>query len=77
MLFYYVQIVQIKDRHDPKSKHQSKNKRSKHQRSKGLWAGWGDLRKLLGSKDYQDWLKIDLNAAKIITVQDYKHRKLM
>ena len=30
------------------------------------------LRKLSGSKEHLDWLKIDLNAAKIITVQDYK-----
>ena len=28
------------------------------------------LRKLSGSKEHLDWLKIDLNAAKIITVQD-------
>ena len=30
------------------------------------------LRKLSGSKEHLDWLKIDLNVAKIITVQDYK-----
>ena len=30
------------------------------------------LRKLSGSKEHLDWLKIDLNAAKIITVQYYK-----
>ena len=30
------------------------------------------LRKLSGPKEHLDWLKIDLNAAKIITVQDYK-----
>ena len=29
------------------------------------------LRKFLVSKEYLDWLKIDLNAAEIITVQDY------
>ena len=28
-----------------------------------------------GSKDHLDWLKIDLNAAEIITVQDYKRTK--
>ena len=37
--------------------------------------GWGlmgqnTLRKLLSSKEHLDWLKIDLNAAKKITVQD-------
>ena len=29
----------------------------------------------LGSKEHPDWLKIDLNAAEIITVQDYKGSK--
>ena len=33
------------------------------------------LRKVLCSKDYLDWLKIDLNAAKTITAQDYKQTK--
>ena len=33
----------------------------------------GPLRKFLGSKKHLNWLKIDLNAAKIITIQDYKH----
>ena len=36
---------------------------------------WSHLRKLLGSKEYLDWLKIDLNTAKIIIVQDYKGTK--
>ena len=35
------------------------------------------LRKFLGSKEYLDWLDIDLNVAEIITVQDYKHKKLL
>ena len=36
------------------------------------------LRKFLESKEHLDWLKVDLNAAKIITIQDYKHaQKLM
>ena len=36
------------------------------------------LRKCLGSKEHPDWLKIDFNVAKIITVQNYKcHKKLM
>ena len=30
---------------------------------------------LLGSKEHLDWLKIYLNVAEIITVQDYKHTK--
>ena len=33
------------------------------------------LRKFLGSNERLDWLKIDSNVAKIITVQDYKHKK--
>ena len=38
--------------------------------------GLGDaLKILLCSKEHLDWLKIDLNVAKIITVQDYKHTK--
>ena len=86
MLFDY---VQIKDRYDPRSKHQRKSKRSKHQQSWGLWGGGGalrlsaeilrgqiPLRKLLGYKK-SIWigLKSDLNAAKIITAQDYKRTK--
>ena len=35
------------------------------------------IRKLSGSKEHLDWLKIDLNTAKTITAQDYKHKKLM
>ena len=31
--------------------------------------------KIFGSKEHLDWLKIDLNVAKIITLQDYKHTK--
>ena len=31
--------------------------------------------KFSGSKERLDWLKIDLSAAKIITVQDYKYTK--
>ena len=30
----------------------------------------------MGSKEHLDWLKIDFNTAKIITVQDY-NKKLM
>ena len=31
------------------------------------------LRKFLGSKEHLNWLKIDLNAVEIITIQDCKH----
>ena len=34
------------------------------------------LRKSLGSKRHSDWLKMVLNAAEIITVQDYKRTKI-
>ena len=34
------------------------------------------LRKYLGSEEHLDWLKIDLNVAKIYSVQDYKHKKI-
>ena len=33
------------------------------------------LRTFVGYKYHLDWIKIDLNVAKIITVQDYKHFK--
>ena len=34
--------------------------------------GRSSLRKILGSKEHLDGLKIDLNEAETITVQDYK-----
>ena len=37
--------------------------------------GWSSLRKFLGSKEHLDWLKIDLNAVEIRTVQDYIRTK--
>ena len=37
--------------------------------------GQSPLRKFQDSKEHLDWHKIDLNAAKIITVQDYNHTK--
>ena len=43
----------------------------------GAFSGWSTLKKSLGSKEHLDWLKIDLNATEIITVQDYKHKKLV
>ena len=44
------------------------------------WSDWGRSEPshppfpdtFLGSKEDLDWLKIDLNAAKIITVQNYR-----
>lgn len=42
--------------------------------SKCLWER-SPLRKLLGSKEHRDWFKIDLNAVKIITDQNYKAQK--
>ena len=33
------------------------------------------LRKILGSKEHLDWLKVDLNVAKVSTVQDSKCTK--
>ena len=36
---------------------------------------WSPLRKILGSKNHPDCLKIDANAVEIITVQDYKFTK--
>ena len=37
--------------------------------------GWSPIRKFLGSKEQLDWLKIDLNAVEIRTVQDYLRTK--
>ena len=41
----------------------------------GALVGEGKRNKFSGSKECLDWGKIDLNAAKIITVQDYKRTK--
>ena len=41
----------------------------------GGFGGWSPLRKLSDSKEHLDWLKIDLDSAEMITVQDYKHTK--
>ena len=43
--------------------------------SVGGFRGQCALWKFLGYKDDLDWLKKDLNAVKIITVQDYKRAK--
>ena len=41
----------------------------------GALVGERKPNKFSGTKEHIDWLKIDLNAAKIITVQDYKCTK--
>ena len=43
--------------------------------SAGVLRGGALREKNLGSKEHLDWLKIDLNGTKIITVQDYKCTK--
>ena len=60
----------MKNRYDPRSKHnQWKSEHGELQRS------WGGTT----SQNFWslDWLKIDLNAMNIITVQEYKSQKLM
>ena len=46
------------------------------QRNWGVWGcsetPAGPLRKFLGSEEHLNWLQINLNAAKVITIQDYK-----
>ena len=37
--------------------------------------GGSTLRKFLGPKEHLDWLKMDFYMTKMITVQDYKHKK--
>ena len=63
--------------HDPRSEYnQQKSECSERQRNWGVWGcsetPVGPLRKFLGSKEHLNWLKIDLNAAEIITIQDNK-----
>ena len=41
----------------------------------GDFSGQSPLRKFFGPKEHLDWLKIDLNAAEIISLQYYKHTK--
>ena len=41
----------------------------------GGFRGWNTLTKFLDSKEHLDWFKIDLNAAEVITVQGYRHKK--
>ena len=55
-------------RHDPKSKHLG----SAMSLPARILGKQSPLRKFLGSKEHLDSLKIYLNAAQIITVQDFK-----
>ena len=41
----------------------------------GVFRGRTPIKKILRSKGHLYWLKIDLNVAEIITVQDYKRTK--
>ena len=70
-------------RHDSRSEYNWwKSEHSKRQQSwgpgifwdpsEGLGGGGSSLRKILGSKEHLDGLKIDLNEAETITVQDYE-----
>ena len=43
--------------------------------SAGVLAGGLPYKKFLGSMEHLDWLKKVLNAAKIITIEDYKLTK--
>ena len=38
--------------------------------------GWSPLRKLLGSKEHLQWLRKDLNVAKIIIVKTLNAQKI-
>ena len=40
-----------------------------------VFRGRSSLRKFLDSKEHLHWLKIDLNVAGIITIENYKHKK--
>ena len=43
--------------------------------SVGVLGGRAPLENFLAPNKYLDWLKIDMNSAKIITVQGYKYTK--
>ena len=63
-------------RHDLRSEYNCwKSEHSELGKLGVFWDCSGSLRKFLGSKEHLVWLKIDLNAAEIITVQNYKHKK--
>ena len=38
--------------------------------------GWSGLKKISGSKEQLDWLKVDFSVTKVITVQDYNNNKM-
>ena len=64
--------------HDPRSEYnRQESECSEHQQNWGVWGcsetSEEPLRKFLGAKEHLNWVKIDLNATKIITIQDYKH----
>ena len=64
--------------HNPRSEYNlQKSECGKRQWSWGVWVcsetPAGPLRKCLRSKEHLNWLKVDLNAAEIITIQDYEH----
>ena len=65
-------------RHDPRVEYNlQKSEHSEHQWSWRFWGvltGCSILRRLLGLNKHLAWLKIDFNAAKIITVQDYNKK---
>ena len=76
MLFYYVhdlyQKNQLQTRLDKRPDNHRKSKHSKRQQGWRVWEGLGvggalsSLRKFPGFNEQLDWLKIDLNATKII-----------
>ena len=79
-------MVPALNKHDARSKHNSRNtNKASGNRARGsrghcepFSSGFREqspLRKSLGYKEDLDWLKIDLTAADIITVQDYKRTK--
>ena len=64
--------------HDTRSEYnQQKSECRECQWSWGVWicseTPAGPLRTFLSSEEHLNWLKIDLNAAEIITIRDYKH----
>ena len=61
--------------HNPRSEYNwQKSQHSECQQSQGVWECSATP---VGSKEHLDWLKVDVNAAEIITIQDYKYKTLM
>ena len=86
MLFFYIQDVYQKPAWNIRKKTEmipeasmisrkasvaSINRADRSEPFSGGFRGCSPLRKFLGSKEHLDWLKIDLNAVNIRTVQDY------